>query len=82
MTGVQTCALPIFHTSDGGVEVRLPQDFAAELYAHTGDGHIHLDMPVTVNGSVERSRIRGKLNGGGPLLEITTGDGSIRIGKY
>ena len=72
----------LIHTRDGGVEVRLPQDFAAELYAHTGDGHIQLDMPVTVSGSIERSRIRGKLNGGGPLLEITTGDGSIRIGKF
>ncbi len=72
----------LIHTSDGRVEARLPQDLAAELYAHTGDGHIDLDMPVTVNGSIERSRIRGKLNGGGPLLEITTGDGSIRIAKY
>ena len=72
----------LIHTSDGRVEARLPQDFAAELYAHTGDGHIQLDLPVTVNGSIERSRIRGKLNGGGPLLEITTGDGSIRISKF
>jgi len=72
----------LIHTSDGRVEARLPQDFAAELYAHTGDGHIQLDMPVTVNGSIERSRIRGKLNGGGPLLEITTGDGSIHISKF
>ena len=72
----------LIHTSDGRVEARLPQDFAAELYAHTGDGRIQLDMPVTVNGSIERSRIRGKLNGGGPLLEITTGDGSIRIAKF
>ncbi len=72
----------IIHTSDGQVEARLPQDFAAELYAHTGDGRIQLDMPVTVNGSIERSRIRGKINGGGPLLEISTGDGSIRISKF
>ena len=72
----------IIHTSDGRVEARLPEDFAAELYAHTGDGHIRLDMPVTVEGSIERSRIRGKLNGGGPLLEITTGDGGIRISKF
>jgi hypothetical protein len=72
----------LIHTSDGGVDARLPEDLAAELYAHTGDGHIQLDMPVTVSGSIEHSRIRGKLNGGGPLLEITTGDGSIRISKF
>jgi DUF4097 and DUF4098 domain-containing protein YvlB len=71
----------LIHTSDGRVQARLPQDFAAELYAHTGDGHIQVDLPVTVSGSIERSRIRGKLNGGGLLLEITTGDGSIYIGK-
>lgn len=72
----------LIHTSDGRVDARLPEDLAAELYAHTGDGRIQLDMPVTVSGSIERSRIRGKLNGGGPLLEITTGDGSIRISKF
>ena len=72
----------LIHTSDGRVEARLPQDLAAELYAHTGDGHITLDMPVTVNGSIERSHVRGKLNGGGPLLEIATGDGGIHISKY
>ena len=72
----------LLHTSDGSVEARLPQDFAAELYAHTGDGHIDLDFPVTTTGSIERSRIRGKLNNGGPLLEIATGDGSIHIRKF
>jgi hypothetical protein len=71
----------LIHTSDGRVEVRLPDDFSAELYAHTGDGRITMDFPVTVNGSIERSRMRGKLNGGGELLEISTGDGSIHVGK-
>ena len=72
----------LIHTSDGRVEARLPQDLAAEIYAHTGDGHINLELPVTVSGSIETSRIRGKLNGGGPLLEVTTGDGSIHIAKF
>ena len=71
----------LLHTGDGRVEVKLPDDFAAELSAHTGDGRITLDLPVTVSGSMERSRVRGKLNGGGELLEITTGDGSIHVGK-
>ena len=71
----------LLHTGDGRVEIKLPQDFAAELSAHTGDGRITLDFPVTVNGDIGRSRVRGKLNGGGELLEITTGDGSIHVGK-
>lgn len=72
----------LIRTGDGRVEARLPQDIAADLNAHTGDGHITMDFPVTVSGSIERSRIRGKLNGGGPELEISTGDGSIRIARY
>jgi len=72
----------LIRTSDGRIEARLPQDLAAELYAHTGDGHITLDFPVTVVGSLERSKLRGTLNGGGPPLEISTGDGGIRIAKY
>lgn len=71
----------LIRTGDGRVEVRLPQEFAAELYAHTGDGRITVDFPITVSGSLERSRIRTKINGGGPLLEIVTGDGGVRIGK-
>lgn len=71
----------LIRTGDGRVAVTLPSDFAAELYAHTGDGHITMDFPVTVNGSMDRGRMRGKLNGGGELLEISTGDGSIHLSK-
>jgi DUF4097 and DUF4098 domain-containing protein YvlB len=71
----------LIHSSDGRVEVKLPDDFAADLSAHTGDGHITLDFPVTLEGAVDRSRVRTKLNGGGQLLEITTGDGGIHISK-
>ncbi len=71
----------LIHTGDGRVEAKLPSDFSAELYAHTGDGHIATEFPVTVSGSIDRGHVRGKLNGGGELLEISTGDGSIHVGK-
>ena len=67
-------------TSDGGIELRVPENFAADLDVHTGDGHIDSDLPVTVSGSLSRSNLRGKLNGGGFLLEIRSGDGSIHLG--
>ena len=71
----------LIHTSDGRIDVKLPESFSADLYAHTGDGRITMDFPITTSGAIERSRIRGKLNGGGQLLEISTGDGSIHLGK-
>lgn len=69
------------HTGDGNVQLRLPQDFAADLDAHTGDGHVTVDFPIAVSGTVSKSDVRGKMNGGGRLLRIHTGDGSIHIEK-
>jgi len=71
-----------FHTGDGSVELRLPEDLSANLDARTGDGGIDVDFPITISGSVRRDEMRGKLNGGGPPLEIRTGDGHIRLSRY
>ena len=67
-------------SGDGGVTLRIPEGFAADLDAHTGDGDISVRMPVTTTGSKRgENDFRGRLNGGGLPLRIHTGDGSIRI---
>jgi len=68
-------------TGDGSVDIVLPSDFQANIDATTGDGHISLGVPVTVEGTFNKSQVRGKLNGGGQELLIHTGDGSIRLSK-
>jgi DUF4097 and DUF4098 domain-containing protein YvlB len=68
-------------TGDGAVTLQLPESFAADLDLHTGDGHITLDIPVSVEGRLGPNNIHGKLKGGGNLLTIHTGDGSIRLEK-
>ena len=68
-------------TGDGSVDISLPADFQANIDATTGDGHISLGVPVTVEGTFSRSEVRGKMNGGGQTLTIHTGDGSIRLTK-
>jgi len=68
-------------TGDGNVTLELPQNFAADVDLHTGDGHINVEMPVTVDGRIGDKNIHGKINGGGNLLTIHTGDGSIRLEK-
>lgn len=69
------------HSGDGRIDLRVPSDLSADLDAHTGDGSITLDFPITVSGSLSHSSVRGKLNGGGGQLKITSGDGSIHLEK-
>jgi hypothetical protein len=68
-------------SGDGSVTLRLAEGLNADLEADTGDGSINLDFPVTVSGSMSRSRIHGKMGNGGPPLVVHTGDGSIHIEK-
>jgi hypothetical protein len=68
-------------TGDGSVDLVLPSDFQTNIDASTGDGHISLGVPVTVEGTFSNSQIHGKMNGGGQPLIIHTGDGSIRLSK-
>lgn len=70
-----------FNTGDGSVDLRLPESLAADLSARTGDGNIDLDFPVVMSGAIRRDHMHGKINGGGPPLDIRTGDGSIRLSR-
>src|SRR5262249_38241581 len=68
-------------TGDGSVNVEVPEDLAADLHLHTGDGHIDVNVPLTTEGRIKENDVRGKLNGGGRLMTIQTGDGSISLRK-
>jgi hypothetical protein len=69
-------------SGDGSVTLAVPENLAADVDLHTGDGHIDLDLPVVVTmGRIQHNEIHGKINGGGNLLTVRTGDGSIRLSK-
>jgi DUF4097 and DUF4098 domain-containing protein YvlB len=68
-------------TGDGSVTLRLPEAFAADVEIHTNDGHIDLGFPVEISGRMGSHEIKGKINGGGGLLSMRTGDGSIHVEK-
>ena len=69
----------VVHTGSGSVELRLPQNASFDLEAHTGSGSINLSHPVTVQGSIGRKEVRGKVGGGGVPVEVQTGSGNILI---
>ncbi|MFN7992133.1 MAG: DUF4097 family beta strand repeat-containing protein [Bryobacteraceae bacterium] len=69
------------HSGDGRVSLRLPEGFAADVDAHTGDGHINMNLPLSTTGGSHENSVSGKLNGGGQLLTVHTGDGSIHLDR-
>ena len=66
-------------TGSGSVRVSLPEDAAFELDAESGSGGIHIEHPLTVQGKISKHHLRGQVRGGGQLLTIETGSGSIRV---
>jgi DUF4097 and DUF4098 domain-containing protein YvlB len=66
-------------TGDGGIRLTVPGDLGAELFARSGDGTISMDIPLTVQGTIGRTQVRGTLGAGGLPLRLHTGDGSIRV---
>ena len=54
-------------TSNGGIRLRVPEQVPARLEAGTVNGGISVDMPITLQGRIDRE-ISTNLGGGGPLL--------------
>jgi hypothetical protein len=69
----------ILHTSSGEIGVRLPEDTSFTLQARTSSGRIETRHPIAVQGRVGRQEVAGDVRGGGPLVDLSTGSGSIRI---
>lgn len=67
------------HTGSGGVRLKLAADASFDLDAETGSGSINVAQPVTVQGSLGKKHVRGKVRGGGVPVEVDTGSGSIEI---
>ena len=64
-------------THGGGIAVTLPASCRLDIEAHTGAGSVDSDLPVS--GKREKTRLEGRLNGGGPLLRLRTNAGGIDI---
>jgi hypothetical protein len=65
-------------TGSGGIET-WTGDAGILLDAETGSGSIHTDREMTTQGTTSRHHVMGKINGGGPMVKIETGSGSIRV---
>jgi DUF4097 and DUF4098 domain-containing protein YvlB len=70
-----------FTTVNGGITVRLPGSFTADIDATTVNGSVESDFPITVRGRMNPRSLRGRIGEGGRDLDLTTVNGSIRLLK-
>lgn len=67
-------------TTNGGVSVELPADARANVTAHVTNGGIGVEnLKIETVGDQNRRRLEGRLNGGGPPVELSTTNGGIRL---
>lgn len=68
-------------TTNGGITVYCPEGIDADVYAHTTNGGIHTDFPITIEGHFNGRRLEGKINNGGNVMNLHTTNGGISIYK-
>ena len=72
----------IFKTSAGSVTIALGEKVAVDVDARTSAGRVSADFPVTIaSGEHKKNELRGKINGGGPVITAHTSAGSVRLRK-
>jgi len=67
------------HTGSGNIRMALASSGGFNLDVHTSSGSIHSDLPITVQGSLNRHELKGTVRGGGPDVEVHSGSGDVDI---
>lgn len=66
--------------TNGGINLRLPRDAKATISARISNGGISQgDLSIETTGESSRRRLEGRLNGGGPRIDIEGTNGGITL---
>ena len=69
-------------TSNGGVNLSIPEGYNADLTTRTVNGGFRTDFPMTIQGELSPRRgISTTLGSGGPPVRVRTTNGGLRINK-
>lgn len=67
------------HSGSGSINLRLQSQAGFDLDARSSSGSVTVNRPLTVQGTMKRNRVQGKVGSGGVLLSLETGSGDIRL---
>jgi Toastrack DUF4097 len=65
-------------TSNGGVRLKVPAAYSAQLEAETVNGGLNIEFPVTIQGRRSR-QVQATLGAGGPLIHVQTSNGGVSV---
>ncbi len=73
----------LFDTSGGNITIAFGEKVAVDIDASTSGGRVSSDLPVVsiIQGEQKKNELRGKINGGGPLIFAHTSGGNVQLQK-
>lgn len=63
----------------GNIDLKIPSGASFNIDARTSSGSLNLHHPVTMEGTVSRNHVHGKVGNGGVMLDLHTGSGDIQL---
>ncbi len=72
----------MLETNNGGVNVRVPENYSARVEMSTHNGGMKTDFPVTMTGDLKKTKEMGfNLGSGGALIRLRTHNGGVTLRK-
>lgn len=70
-----------YSTVNGQITLEMPSGTNADVELNTVNGSISTDFPLTIEGRFNNRSVRGSVGKGGPLVRLSTVNGSISLRK-
>jgi DUF4097 and DUF4098 domain-containing protein YvlB len=67
-------------TTNGGVNVSMPEGYSAHFETATVNGHLNLGFPMTVHGEIGQ-KVVADVGSGGPTIHVETLNGGVNVKK-
>ena len=67
------------NTNNSSITLHVPGSMNARLSARTSNGSISSDFELRMQGEFSRSHMEGTIGSGGPLIDLSTSNGNIRL---
>ncbi len=67
------------HTNNSSITIRLVDPVNVRISAHTSNSSVTSEFDARTHGELRRNEFEGSIGAGGPLLDLTSSNGAIRI---